>query len=109
MDNYRIGLKTEGDTPATVKGLQPETLFAMMVTAHLCAPLAPFDCIFTSITDGEHSPNSLHHKGQAFDLRTRNLSKERVVALARRMRARLGKEYDVVIERTHIHCEFDPK
>lgn len=70
----------------------------------------------TSLNDSRHSARSLHYEGKAVDLRTRDEGpsyaqwppemKER---LATELRAGLGSDYDVVVERTHIHVEFDPK
>jgi hypothetical protein len=66
-------------------------------------------CI-TSVTDGKHGPNSLHYKGLAMDLRTRHLRvPEKVDEIAKAIRGELGRNYDVVVEKDHIHIEFDPK
>lgn len=72
----------------------------------------------TSGTDGEHSPGSFHDPkntpnglGRAIDLRTWNLpeGKSQAPEAARILRERLTDDYDVVVEPTHIHMEFDPK
>jgi len=66
-------------------------------------------CI-TSVIDGKHRPNSLHYSGLAFDLRTRHLKTEDGVKnVAAEIRGALGREYDVVVEKDHIHIEYDPK
>lgn len=70
----------------------------------------------TSITDGQHSQNSLHYKGLAFDARTKDIgeaaTKEAIFADLKVILTPLG--YDVVFEgegeaNEHIHIEFDPK
>jgi len=62
----------------------------------------------TSLTDGKHSPKSLHYIGKAFDLRTHDLgSKSTPHGVAMKLRAALGGDYDVVVETDHIHVEYD--
>lgn len=64
------------------------------------------EAVITSGTDGSHMPGSLHYSGLAVDVRLPGILDDEVV---KRLRTRLGKDYDVVIERTHIHVEYDPK
>ena len=60
----------------------------------------------TSLLDGKHGPNSFHYCGHAADLRTRHLgTKEAVETLAAKLRAVLGPDWDVVVEKDHIHLE----
>jgi hypothetical protein len=68
-----------------------------------------YELVITSVTDGKHSPNSLHYVGYAFDMRTRDLSQVDKKNLAVDLREALGQEFDVVVEKTHIHVEFQPK
>ena len=67
------------------------------------------DCIITSVCEGEHSPNSLHYQGLAVDFRTRHIPspamKRQICDL---IAEALGDEYDVLLEATHIHVEYDP-
>lgn len=73
----------------------------------------------TSMQDGKHSANSLHYRDgicRAFDVRTRDeapgyvqWSSDLKRQLASAIRNALGRDYDVVVERTHIHIEYDPK
>ena len=91
------------------KGLQPEILLAIQEAREVYRGLADADLIVTSLLDGRHSTNSLHYKGLAVDLRTRHLDETDRAAVAKAIRSALGDEYDVVLERTHIHVEFDPK
>ena len=48
---------------------------------------------------------SLHYQGKAFDLRTWHVIEE----VAKQLRTYLGKDYDVIVEKDHIHVEYDPK
>ncbi len=89
-------------------GLKPEILLAIQeareVYRDFGAPL-----IVTSLLDGRHRTNSLHYKGLAVDLRTRNLDERVRAVVAEKISKALGLEYDVVLERDHIHIEHDVK
>ena len=63
----------------------------------------------TSLMDGTHSHKSLHYSGRAVDFRTRDLSALEVSHLAAALKADLGPPFDVVVEETHLHVEWDPK
>jgi len=67
------------------------------------------EMIITSANDGKHGRNSLHYKDRAIDIRTRDLPHEKITALAAALQMELGDDWDVVVEKTHIHVEFDPK
>lgn len=98
-----------------VQGLQLPTIRAIVVMAGVYRDHGKTLTV-TSINDGKHSANSKHYNGCAFDSRTRNNSGDLSQwpddlkrQLAQTARNRLGSDYDVVIESTHIHTEFDPK
>lgn len=97
-------------TGVNVKGLQPETLLAMILVNQLRAGI-----VITSINDSAHMKGSRHYDGYAFDVRTHELQsdieKDHLVGMIRQS---LTQEYDVVFEsrglpNEHIHVEFDPK
>lgn len=67
------------------------------------------EAIVTSGTDGVHGHDSLHYVGLAIDIRTRDLTKKQTEWLAAKLREVLGKNFDVVIEKDHIHIEYDPE
>jgi hypothetical protein len=60
----------------------------------------------TSIVDGDHSEHSRHYVGLAFDIRIWYMPNP--ADFAKWLREHLGTNYDVVLEDTHIHVEFDP-
>jgi len=68
--------------------------------------------IVTSLLEGEHSENSLHYEGKAFDLRTRDLTDRQVSDIHDLLEQRLNNlgagNFDVIVEPTHIHVEWDP-
>lgn len=66
------------------------------------------DAIVTSARDGQHSPTSKHYTGEAVDLRTRDLDAVQKSELTGRLIAALGVAWDVVLEQTHLHVEYDP-
>jgi hypothetical protein len=96
----------------TVNGVHPEMLIAMFIANEVYNELMGQGVTIYSVTDGVHK-SYVHPHGYAIDLRTRHdtgteqWAKSTKEALAEEMRRRLTKEYDVVVEDTHIHLEFD--
>jgi hypothetical protein len=82
------------------------------------------EALITCGREGKHSQNSRHYwrfgrvGNFAVDLRTwvfshrssaGYLSKDVLNKIAAQLRRALGDDWDIVIEATHIHCEYDPK
>ena len=76
--------------------------------------------IITSANDLSHSVSSIHYKlkgakgatkpeAGAIDLRTRDIIKKIQKLILHDLKHALGKDYDIIIEPSHIHLEFDPK
>jgi len=63
----------------------------------------------TSARDSIHNVGSLHPKGLAVDVRTRDLSPTQKGILTANLQKELGKDFDVVLETDHIHIEYDPE
>jgi hypothetical protein len=63
----------------------------------------------TSALDGEHMKGSLHYKGLALDFRTQGLPLFIQNKIVKEINSELGDDFDVVLEKTHLHIEFDPK
>lgn len=53
--------------------------------------------------------NSKHYENQAFDTRIRNIPKETVALIVKVANDTLGRDYDIVQKKDHIHWEYDPK
>ena len=63
--------------------------------------------VITSARDGKHKAGSLHYEGKAIDLRTRDFTPLRRQDVHFECQNQLGVDFDVVLEKDHIHCEFD--
>lgn len=63
------------------------------------------EAVLTATFGGLHSPSSFHYVDLAADFR---LGIHNDVIL-KELRQHLGKDYDVVLETTHFHIEYDPK
>ena len=94
----------------SLSGLRPEMLVALQVADGVYSQ-HDVECVVTSGTDSKHGNGSLHYVGLAVDLRIRDFASKNVtvVSVVRQLKNLLGKQYDVVQERTHIHIEFQPK
>ncbi len=91
-----------------VRGIQPEILLAIQEAREIYAEFRYFLTI-TSVRDGKHSKNSKHYEGLAVDLRTKHMNARDKKLIVTKLTKALGKQYDVVLEKTHLHVEFDPK
>lgn len=91
------------------RGLQPEMLLGLVIIDGVWTRMAIGPVVVTSITDGKHGENSLHYKGQAVDIRIRDYLTETLGAVVNMCKESLGSDYDVVLEKDHIHVEYDPK
>lgn len=92
----------------SLKGIQPAITFALVATVELFRRYGA-NCTVTSANDGVHMEGSKHYKGLALDFRTRELPKSCRSPLTAALRSALGREYDVVLEKDHLHVEYDPK
>jgi len=70
--------------------------------------LAParYTITITSGCDGKHREGSKHYKGRALDFRTRDFPYS-PGTWARRIQNRLGDEYFVLVEPTHMHIQWN--
>ena len=113
MIRFKKGVKLERDG----KAVKPRTIVAMSIACDIWNEYGYTDerNTVTSVMDGKHSANSLHYEGDAFDQRTwqdlkgTQMPYSMKCILAEKLRERLGAEWDVVIESTHLHIELDKK
>jgi hypothetical protein len=61
----------------------------------------------TSGNDGKHMKRSLHYENKAIDIRIWDMKYPNGNWLM--IKKHLGKDFDVILEKTHIHIEYDPK
>lgn len=90
-----------------VLGVRPEIVLALAIVKDAYVTRdqgAQF--VVTSIMEGTHKRASLHYMGCAADLRLPTQFAAEIVADAK---ARLGDDYDVILEGNHVHLEFQPK
>lgn len=95
----------DGVKPA---GMRPELLLGMIVALSVYQKYE-YDFVITSLLDSKHSRGSLHYSGAAVDLRTRHMKQEHKRLIANEINEALGPDYDVILEKDHIHMEFQPK
>jgi len=62
--------------------------------------------IITSTYEGNHGVGSLHYADDAYDCKS---PKENRLKCVNEIKVKLGKDYDVIDEKDHIHIEWDPK
>ena len=102
-----LGLKNEAGLRfarnVRMQGVRPELVLALVVIADL-AHLVGTVLVVSAICNGEHMRNSLHYVGAAVDFMT-GLDVGRA-EWVEELRSRLGHEYDVIDEGTHIHVEY---
>lgn len=91
-----------------ITGMRPEILLAVVAAERVYAQ-AGFDCTITACVDGRHTTGSLHYAGAAIDVRTRNVPADRLPKVAGQIRECLAGDFDVILESTHLHIEFQPK
>lgn len=96
----------------SLQGLLPPMLVAVQVAEGVFAGLGRVDpdtgahCVVTSATDGEHSQRSRHYIGAGVDLRTRHLRAEEQALAHAQIKTRLGGDFVVLLEATHIHIQW---
>lgn len=88
--------------------LKPEALQALECALYVYSYYGK-KLTVTSTNDGKHMAASQHYKNQAFDTRTWNIDPKIQMAIVEKCRKLLGRDYDILIEPTHIHFEYDPK
>lgn len=106
LRGYRVRFK-DGVVLATA----PEMSRALPVIDRVSRETIGRGVIVTSGTDGKHSAGSKHYTGLAVDLRTNDLTAAEITRYATALDQELnrsGHQYDVIIEATHIHIEYDP-
>lgn len=95
-----------------IKGIQPELVLGLMIADSIYQKYG-HELTVTSVMDSKHGANSLHYKGLAADLRITNVIESKhypngLEGLVRELETSLVG-FDVVLEKDHIHIEYDPR
>lgn len=104
-------MKLKDDT-VRVSDISPQLVFALWMIEATITNYSdrehvgdPF--VVTSINDGRHMAGSKHYSGNAADIRIWYMRNPSACCAA--IRKVLGPDFDVVLEKDHIHLEYDPK
>lgn len=89
-------------------GLKPEMSLGILVINSIYNKFG-LDATITAVTDGKHSHGSLHYAGCAVDIRTNDVPSDVLNNLVAAIKNSLSSEFDVVLENTHLHVEWQPK
>lgn len=88
-------------------GVQPVIILALNKISRIYADYER-PLVVTSAIDGEHKTGSLHWIGLAVDIRSRFFDKPGIIAADIHYQLKsLDKRYQVIVEKDHIHIEFD--
>lgn len=99
---------------AKLDGLRAEILLGFFIIAKVFSD-HEYDITMTEATGGDHMKTSLHYKGLALDIRSKNIvSKAMKHQMLEECAMALGDNYDFIIEdegqpNEHFHVEFDPQ
>ena len=66
------------------------------------------DLVITAGRDGKHGDKSYHYSGRAFDIRTRDIPELDRKPIHETLKEKLGRDYDCILEKDHIHIEPSP-
>lgn len=111
--NYKEGVYKEvlavvaGNETHVKPSVEIET--SMEVADALSKAIANKEIVITAILDGKHMTGSKHYDGNAFDMRIWIYTEDELKTLVSNLRDNLGKDYDIVLHKTHLHVEYDPK
>jgi hypothetical protein len=97
------------DSTVSVDGLQAPMLHACAVVDDIYLEIARHEVTLTSAKDGKHSDESLHYRGLACDFRNRDVTQDEFILIHAQVKIKLPAPYQIVIEKTHMHIEYDLK
>lgn len=92
----------------SINGIKPETVLAIQIVNDIYR-IFKADLVITSVNDSKHGYGSLHYIGYAFDCRTFHLQEADIPQIVASIKKNLGDDFDVLLEKDHIHVEFQPK
>ena len=97
------------DHTVKVENLANEIKCKLINLANICKSIEGehYMMTITSAKDGIHMKGSKHYTGEAIDIRKLDMKNVKIVV--EEIKEYLGKDYDVIEEKTHIHIEYDRK
>lgn len=95
------------DETVRPEGLNSRLVSAIFLADRLHRQETGKELVITSLNDGKHKKDSLHYSGKAADLRIWELQDPSLFCAE--LAQALGDDFDVVLERDHIHLEYDPR
>lgn len=90
-------------------GMVPQMSVALATAAAVYSKYQSDPLWITAVTDGIHKRSSAHNTGRAVDLRIWTLPEDKYSTVVAEIKSFLGEDFDVLLEKDHIHIEFDPK
>lgn len=92
-------------------GVKTETLAGIMIASFVYYRNGHALTVLKLVTEnpGVERLRTAHDQGLAFDIRTQMIAKAKQPAMVMSLKDALGDDYDVVLEKDHIHIEFDTK
>lgn len=109
-DGVIVKIKKVVDGGAYRVRVSPFIEDAIVIVDAVSKAVTQKEIVVTSILDGVHGEKILHYKGLAFDMRTFIYkSADEIEKLMSMFKYMLWPNYDVVLEKDHIHVEYDPK
>ena len=88
-----------------ISRLRPEIRKKLNEIARRVWSIEQEELVITCTDGGNHCEGSLHYAHLAVDIRRHKKGQHVTSDLV----GKLGDDYDVVLESTHIHIEYDPK
>ena len=92
----------------TLLGLHPKMQIANCIVAVIYFKNGFKFRLTAGVDQFGHSAKSFHPKGRACDWGIQGLSIQQVKDLRDEIDLKLGPDYDIVLEKDHIHGEYDP-
>jgi len=92
-----------------INGVKPEMVMGLLIAEGYFNSSGISEMVVTSVVDGKHGVGSLHYVGYAADIRTWAIQNDSLPDFTKGLSEELGEEFDVVLEKDHIHIEFQPK
>lgn len=91
-----------------ITGIKPEMNIAIIAAMQFCTDIEK-DCVITCALDGQHMKSSLHYVGYAVDFRIRHMNKTERKMFKVAMKDALVDNFDVILESSHLHVEYQPE